>query len=213
VKLIAFYGPPGSGKTTACAYLARTRGAVEINFADALREELAWALVTTSGLPPARWADNHFLTVAEMKDPATKTPFIPLLQAWGAFRRGQNPHYWVIQWLQGVRAAREMGSESVVCGDLRYDNEREAIYHLLHEPVGNRENDEAGAENRENDVITALVNRVLVVLVDAPTRMLKPAHESERDWLSWTPDYIVDNRGTPTQYKVEIDRLWSSLGE
>lgn len=181
---IAFYGPPGAGKTTAARYLSSRYAFSPISFAGPLRVELVAALCSSSFMYSPDSCSECARRMRETHDTATKARYVPLLQAWGAFRRAEDPDYWVGTARRTLRrwTGAGIGGRAVV-DDLRYDNEREML----------------------------LAEGVIPVLVDAPGRALKPAHESEMDWPNWPVECLVENRGTLEDFYRELDHAVALL--
>ena len=141
--LIGLTGAPGAGKDSAAAVLAAA-GWHTVAFADALRVEVAEAwgidprLLTdrahkehaTPQLTVAAGNNAMWLRWATFQGHNLMTPRSPrwVLQAWGSFRRSQNPEHWVQhvgQWLYTVnhRAWCDKTTPNVVITDVRMHNE------------------------------------------------------------------------------------------
>lgn len=108
MKIIAFSGKRGSGKSTCANYLAQRYGATRISFADQLRRELV-ALGYPRGL---------------VHQKPTAEPMRRLLVAHGCARRWIEPDYWVDHTLKEITRCE---SDLVVIDDLRFRNEAERL--------------------------------------------------------------------------------------
>lgn len=114
-KLVAFHGPKKSGKSTIAKWLKKLIGpsAIEINFADALKYEIATACSTT------------FEDVNERKD-----LYRPILQWWGTeFRRGQDKEYWTKLWMDSV-TEHTTDTSVIITTDCRFSNELNLVHKL-----------------------------------------------------------------------------------
>lgn len=167
---IALCGPPGSGKTS----IAREFGSLVISFADALRLEVA-----TGFGGSGRDIDHH---AAAMTDPKLKDRYRPLLQAWGALRRQQDPDYWLKQ-VEDLLEQRGMDKQIIVVDDCRYDNEyamlkrRGFLFVLL----------EAGQTTRIQSVTAQ-------------------AHASEQEWPKFAFDLTLPYKEGPSNQARELAR-------
>lgn len=113
-KIIGITGNKKHGKTEVAKIVQKhLQGTVIINFADAVKEEIAQACGVTV---------KH---IDENKD-----MFRPILQWWGTdFRRSQNVDYWIGQWLLKLKRKPE-GTRLVIAADVRFLNEAAAIRYL-----------------------------------------------------------------------------------
>jgi hypothetical protein len=100
MKILGISGYARSGKDTAALALIE-EGWRRIALADALKREVL-AMLAVHGVTP------------DLNDPATKEQLRPLLVFWGAFRRKQDPDYWIMQM---------PGKNCLVVPDIRYLNE------------------------------------------------------------------------------------------
>lgn len=180
---IALIGNPGSGKSSIAKELCRLTGARPLSFAEYLRHELATALgqdyAIRGTLPPSEHGKR-------MTDPATKDAYRPLLQAWGAFRRQEQPDYW----LRRVED-RIFNGRGYVIDDARYDNEHAALARLGFKFVAL----DGGAYMR-------------------PLRGTEAEHESERNWPQWDPYlYLSYREGVSHQAYRIILALGLSVNE
>lgn len=160
---VAFIGPFGSGKT-ALANLMTTRfnaGTVstdasadrpprahKLSHADALRYEVMFAILQTTGDAGICQSDHHgdesaggFCVLCviwirnQLNNIETKAKWRSLLQAWGATKRNEiNEDYWLNQFLDGINArvipannARTWAFHWVFNDDTRYPNEYTAL--------------------------------------------------------------------------------------
>jgi len=131
--IIAFTGKKQSGKSTACSYIeSKVPGVVRVNFKDALIDEikenfpqLLNAIVETmdkteyDGVNP--WSIDRLF-----KD---KPPLMrALMQNYGTdVRRSDIQSYWTDQWIRKVIST---GYKTVLCDDVRFINEEEAVRSL-----------------------------------------------------------------------------------
>ena len=98
--LIAFTGKKGSGKSTACEYIERTRSSqsriTRINFKDALIAEIRISFPDLL----QEIAQNLHLTVDELFTTKPYPPYIRnLLVNYGTdLRRNEDPDHWVYAW-------------------------------------------------------------------------------------------------------------------
>lgn len=100
---ILLCGKMGTGKTFVGQVLAEDYNFVQINFADAVKEEVAAHLGISLGELNAR-----------------KAEYRPLLQRWGTeYRRAEDPNYWVKEWAR----RRALIDGPVVATDCRFPNE------------------------------------------------------------------------------------------
>lgn len=113
-KILGITGNKKHGKSELATLIQkRLPCTVIINFADAVKWEVAQACGVTV---------KH---IDENKD-----LFRPMLQWWGTdFRRGQNPDYWIGQWLLKLKHKPE-GTRLVIAADVRFVNEAKAIRYL-----------------------------------------------------------------------------------
>lgn len=148
---VAFYGEPGAGKSTARDYVLATFGASFVPFAGPLRQEIVRALC---GCMNAGCSEEVRM-LKQSYDPETKAAYIPLLQAWGAFRRHQHPDYWVEKACSAIYIA---ANPFVVNDDLRYNNERKMLVEI--------------------DVVPIWIDGPI-------RSKKPMDHESERDWKTW----------------------------
>jgi len=117
MKLVGITGYKLSGKTTVAERLIVAAGwthAVQINFADALKEEVAKACSVT-----VEYINTH------------KDLFRPILQWWGTeFRRKlHGDSYWILKWLQRSNTCIKTHDKlhAIICSDVRFLNEAAAI--------------------------------------------------------------------------------------
>lgn len=105
---LAFFGPPGAGKTELAKAMSYIYGGKRLSFADALRTEVSIAYNI----------NNDSLTRVPEKYKYRK-----LLQDYGSMRRGEDQEYWVNKLHR--RIARSSGY--LFIDDVRYDNERDML--------------------------------------------------------------------------------------
>ena len=129
---IALLGPPGTGKTAiAEAWLARHRVNAEdsrplrVSFAAALKWELATMFASLS-------LDETLTLYMMQMDPELKDSYRPLQQALGAFRRADDPDYWLKQSLLVIDTAlrqdlRDRQTTYIAVDDCRFLNEETAL--------------------------------------------------------------------------------------
>lgn len=128
-SLIGLYSPaPQSGKTTVANSL-QARGYEKVAFADPIRT-MAISLLTSLGLSESEacrlcFTDKHEL-IAPIKVTARH-----LMQTLGTEygRACIHPHLWVMCWQHKVTTHLQAGN-SVVCDDVRFPNEAQAILSL-----------------------------------------------------------------------------------
>jgi len=175
---VAFVGSIGSGKTTMCESIAvehygqPTNGTIRISFADALRDEVAYALhksdpkksKATVGrfvrLPIDTWRER-------LADPETKATYRPLMQWWGTeYRRAEDPDYWVSQWEEKADKAIAAGY-TVLVDDCRFDNEYRALK-LRNFLI-------VGLDSRPGDVRNS----------ETPRTLTTTTHASEVEWRTF----------------------------
>lgn len=111
--IIGIAGKKESGKTTLAKFILKyKKNAVIINFADALKLEVAKACG---------------VTVEDMEK--EKSRFRPIQQWWGTeFRRYYKDDYWITQWLAKVNAQPK--NTLIIAADVRFKNECEIIKSL-----------------------------------------------------------------------------------
>lgn len=117
MKLIAFTGLKKSGKDTAACELKKIllpATSKQINFADALKREVAAACQTT---------------VADIN--VRKDLYRTLLQVWGTdFRRTiHGDNYWVLKWLESINSMTPLPAY-LICTDVRFVNEAAVVREL-----------------------------------------------------------------------------------
>lgn len=135
-----FTGKMGSGKTTACDYmLTHFPKHVKVNFKDALVAELkknfmpllremyhATIEFAIDGEPYYEKDEDMCKYLFKVKPPLVRK----LLQGYGTeVRRADDPNYWVKQWKIEVQKQLDLGNW-VVCDDVRFLNEAEAIHEM-----------------------------------------------------------------------------------
>jgi hypothetical protein len=129
MRIIAFTGKKGSGKTAAVEYMKQrymTLGEPvrieKINFKDSLIEEMKEVF---PGLL------EHFSTTYAM---TIEQIFIEkpegmrkLMQDYGLMRRKENPTYWVERWEEKVKQSQ---ANVILTDDVRFQNELDALYNM-----------------------------------------------------------------------------------
>lgn len=111
---IALVGEPGSGKSSIADALVALVGGERLSFAGALKDEVANAL---------GWTDTFKNLHRERMDiPDVKDAYRPLLQAWGSFRRAEDPEYWLRIVTAGIKPGQFYAID-----DCRYNNEHNAL--------------------------------------------------------------------------------------
>jgi dephospho-CoA kinase len=118
MKVIAFTGLKQSGKDTAAEQFKLMHlpaRSLQINFADALKQEVAHACGTT---------------VAQIN--AHKDNFRLILQGWGTdFRRKMHgDNYWTLKWIKSLTTLAEPLPSYLLCSDVRFLNEADVIRQL-----------------------------------------------------------------------------------
>ena len=138
--VVGIAGAYGSGKDEAASVLTAEFGFERVNFADALKAEVAATLPLTL----AAYADEYNADVRGIKDsewllerrrPLSVTDLLQehkppviraLLQEWGTeLRRREDAEYWVRRW--SARVAAIGGLTHIVSTDVRFPNEATAI--------------------------------------------------------------------------------------
>lgn len=129
--LVGIGGLLQSGKSTAAEYLRDKYGYTIVAFADALKQELTSTMRRTllveatrvyGLLKPEEEADALWRLLNTNKTDLTRC----MMQEWGTeLRRHENPQYWVIKFIQAYLCR----TGPVVCPDVRFRNEFEAIRH------------------------------------------------------------------------------------
>jgi len=117
MKIIAFTGPIGSGKTLAADYLVKHYDFVKINFKDAIIKEIKENLPETLRLlkKQAGYKYINELFLKKPYHPIVRT----ILQNYGTdVRRKDDVNYWVKKWWA---TAKEQ--DKVVVDDVRFMNE------------------------------------------------------------------------------------------
>lgn len=123
--IIAFTGKKQSGKSTACAYI---KDAVRANFKDALiaeiKDNFPRLLDEISTIMEQHYWDGKRWTMDRLF--SEKPPLMrALLQNYGTeVRRKDHPEYWVNKWKDAVG---ESTAVDIVCDDVRFLNEAEAV--------------------------------------------------------------------------------------
>lgn len=132
--IIGFTGKKQVGKSTACAYIESKYPSKRINFKDALVRELKQNFrplldEIRDGYdfiqPMLHDCDDEDYTNQLFVE---KPPLVrKLMQCYGTeVRRGDDPNYWIKQWKEAV--LREKVSTFVLCDDVRFENEAQAIW-------------------------------------------------------------------------------------
>ena len=130
-KLIALYSPaPGCGKSTIANFLCTQRGFARISFADPMRAMIG-TLLQSIGYSDGQISE----IVTRDKEWKTALPYQPtarhLLQTlgteWG--RTCIGPTFWSDLWATKAGCAIQDGT-SVVCDDLRFPEELDAVLEL-----------------------------------------------------------------------------------
>ena len=111
MRIFAFSGKRGSGKTTICNHLRDCHGARDLSFAAPLRQELA-----AIGYP--EYILNEKPTPDEIR---------ALLIAHGQARRFIDPEYWIKKLFASIDMLPCLGRDPVVIDDLRFWNEAEKL--------------------------------------------------------------------------------------
>jgi hypothetical protein len=106
-----------------------------------------------------------------------------LLQAVGTAGREYDPDIWIKHWMQAVSRCQE--GDVVICDDLRYLNEAEAV----------------------------LLLNGIIISVDRPDNPVKDDHASEREWHQIRADIKLINDGTLTDLAAKLKEALSVHGE
>lgn len=122
---VAVVGSMRSGKDSVAAYLREIAGYQRLAFADALKEEVAYALTKAEVFKSSRlklpFSEMRPVLVEDLN--ANKKLFRPLLQWWGTeYRRAQDDDYWVKQTVAKINKENRW-----VCTDGRFVNELSAL--------------------------------------------------------------------------------------
>lgn len=128
MKIIAFTGKKGSGKSTASVYVEQLTGATRINFKDALVEEirtyfpeLLEAIIDVMDVVAYDGMDRWTVEKLFRDKPAVMRR---LMQNFGTnVRRGEDSLYWVNKWEEKVANTKGM----VIVDDVRFMNEARAV--------------------------------------------------------------------------------------
>lgn len=137
--VIALSGKKGTGKSTIRKFLESYFVYPEpINFADILRKELV-----ALGAPMNKLTTQEGKLEPVPSDILNKLPddlpwkdsiksYRELMQAWGTYRREQDPNYWTKMWKDAVKQVTVYDNPDtvVICDDLRYPNELSTIRSL-----------------------------------------------------------------------------------
>ena len=133
--IIGFVGKMGSGKSTACEYLAEAFEDVKrVNMKDGLVREMKERLpnvldelVGNQNDIEGEWGDGSEWSVERLFQ--EKPPIMrALMQNYGTeVRRGDDPDYWVKQWKNTVDRVANQERFHVVCDDVRFLNEAKAV--------------------------------------------------------------------------------------
>lgn len=124
--IIGFFGPKGTGKTTAADYLVKEHGFNKVSFKDGLIEEIKEKFPDLLAAIQEEYSGEtgeNIMTTHEMfRD---KPPLIrALMQNYGTeVRRGDDPNYW-------VKIAKKKIKETkspIVVDDVRFFNELSAL--------------------------------------------------------------------------------------
>jgi hypothetical protein len=121
--LIALYGPAGAGKTTAANWLIDERGYHRVKFAGPLKAMLKAIGLTEADLEGTFKERPSALLGGRTPRFAMQT----LGTEWG--RDLISPTIWIDAWKFKVQTMLESGF-SVVCDDLRFPNEMDAVLEL-----------------------------------------------------------------------------------
>lgn len=148
MKLIGITGKKHSGKTTVAGMIDLYRRDVYIiNFADELKREVS----TATGVSVQEIDKN-------------KDKFRSLLQWWGTeFRREMcRPDYWVTKWVIKVyEMAEKHPACTIVCADVRFKNEMQAIVNMGGEVWRVKRVTEYDKHKSETDLDSVVVETVL----------------------------------------------------
>lgn len=138
--ILAFGNKARHGKDTAAQAIVKAFNAVQVNFADALKREVNYAISDTGSVETLLkhgYGDifNFPAWVVPEESPSFADPLCPLgkhpklLQWWGTeYRRAQDPLYWVKKWKEQVEYAENyVGDMVFVTADARFLNEVKAV--------------------------------------------------------------------------------------
>ena len=182
--LIGLCGLPSNGKDTIALYLAKRHGFQVGRMASGLKNMLR-ELLRHSGVETSVIEQMIEGSLKEVPSPylAGKTPrwaMQTLGTEWGRACLGEN--IWGDIWERYTSAAIDNG-KSVVCTDIRFENEQERVKRL-------------GG---------------FIVLVNGRNGMAS-GHTSDRmDWL--VPDYTIENNGTMKELETKVDQLVQRIRE
>lgn len=185
---IGLVGPAGAGKDTVADHLVSHAGFRKYSFADALRNEIAWAYNISAELLLERETKEtpmdllalrqcgsdrficHLSSLLAEKLLDLDTPLSPrtVMQHYGDFRRHQHPDYWVSQARAAIHAdwAKRGTPKGLVLADCRYDNEVQMVRGYL------------GG---------------VIWQVCRPGFEAKPGHSSESSGAQFAPAAVLDN--------------------
>lgn len=172
---IALVGPQGSGKTSIASALIEIIGGGCYSFAQGVRNEVAAALAANRPLDRSGFRVDTYLS-AIYND---KAHFRPLLQAWGQFRRTEDPDYWINILFNNdaFSAGSELG-EHVFIDDCRFANEYTRLRGIWFTFIRLEANPDIEQVN--------------------------PTHESELDWPKFYVDQVLTFKPGPTVQAMRI---------
>jgi hypothetical protein len=132
LKILAFLGPAGSGKTVACQLLqnlgqAEGKKVVKLSFADPLKKVCSDIYCFAYDIPASNFygTQEEKETVHEVLGNRTGREILQFLGT-GGFR-AMTPDVWVQYMLRHCEVAARYGADLIVIDDLRYTNEAEAL--------------------------------------------------------------------------------------
>ena len=123
MKLISFAGKAGSGKSTLSRYLVDNHGFTLVKFADVIKDMLRVLGLTDYEIEGEGKEKSCYLLGGKTPRYAMQT----LGTEWG--RETMYPLIWIDAWYRRANDVLQSGGK-VVCDDVRFGNEAEAIWKL-----------------------------------------------------------------------------------
>lgn len=206
-KILGICGFIGSGKDTAADFLCENYGFKRDSFASSLKDTVSavfgWDRILLEGrTPEARaWRETIDSWWAERLDIPHLTPRW-ILQYWGTevCRTGFHDDIW----LASLESRLRNSSEDIVITDVRFPNEFDAIRRAGGSIVRIRRGPEPQWFNlaiNANDGDSNSISQLESMNI----------HASERSWVGYPLDAIIDNDSTIDSLKMELISLLENL--